>query len=397
MIKINSSAGDKILSEADWENILDMGGSIPACGVNACADQALDALRVWHCDLLPGVMGRDLLWERAAELGLRAKGQISANGSCRIMATGNGWLGLNLAREEDWGLLNPWLEQDGDLSEWAHVEEALLERDAKALVARGRLMGLPVSLLPEKVMSESAGASEILDGAPVFEFTPDANVTLRSFNTTQPMSGFKVVDLSALWAGPLCAHLLHQCGMQVTFVTSVHRPDGAQQGSPKLYEVLHRGHDHVELDFTSQEGLHRLANLLRNADVVIEGSRPRALRALGVDRDTLVPQGKQLWLSLTAYGRRAPFGDWVGFGDEVALAAGLFVQREDGRPEFIADAVADPLTGIFAALAVVNLVQGEASGLLDLSLFAVVSHCLQKIHCGGGQVNHEYLRPNLRC
>jgi len=185
--------------------------------------------------------------------------------------------------------------------------------------------------------------------------------------------------------------------MQVTFVTSVHRPDGAQQGSPKLYEVLHRGHDHVELDFTSQEGLQRLANLLRNADVVIEGSRPRALRALGVDRDTLVPQGKQLWLSLTAYGRRAPFGDWVGFGDEVALAAGLFVQREDGRPEFIADAVADPLTGIFAALAVVNLVQGEASGLLDLSLFAVVSHCLQKIHCGGGQVNHEYLRPNLRC
>ena len=385
------------MSEADWGNVLDMGDSIPACGVNACADQALDALRVWHSDLLPGVMGRDLLWERAAELGLRAKGQISANGSCRIMATGNGWLGLNLAREEDWGLLNPWLEQDGDLSEWAHVEEALLERDAKALVARGRLMGLPVSLLPEKVMSESAGASEILDGAPVFEFTPDANVTLRSFNTTQPMSGFKVVDLSALWAGPLCAHLLHQCGMQVTFVTSVHRPDGAQQGSPKLYEVLHRGHDHVELDFTSQEGLQRLANLLRNADVVIEGSRPRALRALGVDRDTLVPQGKQLWLSLTAYGRRAPFGDWVGFGDEVALAAGLFVQREDGRPEFIADAVADPLTGIFAALTVMSLLKHNKSGLLDLSLFSVASHCQKKIHRSGARLRHEHHRPNLRC
>ena len=374
-----------------------MGGSIPACGVNACADQALDALRVWHCDLLPGVMGRDLLWERAAELGLRAKGQVSANGSCRIMATGNGWLGLNLAREEDWGLLNPWLEQDGDLSEWAHVEEALLERDAKALVARGRLMGLPVSLLPEKVMSESAGASEILDGAPVFEFTPDANVTLRSFNTTQPMSGFKVVDLSALWAGPLCAHLLRQCGMQVTFVTSVHRPDGAQQGSPKLYEVLHCGHDHIELDFTSQEGLQRLAKLLRNADVVIEGSRPRALRALGVDRDTLAPQGKQIWLSLTAYGRRAPYGDWVGFGDEVALAGGLYVQCEDGRPEFIADAVADPLTGIFAALALVNLVQRGASGLLDVSLFAVASHCTQKISNGGGPMQHEHHRPKLRC
>lgn len=385
------------MSEANWKDVLDMDGSIPACGVNACADQALDALRLLHVGLLPGVMGRDLLWERSAELGLRAKDQISANGSCRLMATNSGWLGLNLARAEDWGLLNPWLEQDGDLSAWEHVEEALIGRDAKDLVARGRLMGLPVSFLPEKAVAEGTGVSENLDSALRFEFTPDAKATLRPFNTVQPKFGLKVVDLSALWAGPLCAHLLHQCGMQVTCVTSAHRPDGAEQGSPKLYEVLHRGHDHVELDFTSRKDLQRLANLLRHADVVIEGSRPRALQALGVDRETLAPQGKQLWLSLTAYGRRAPFADWVGFGDDVAVAGGLYFQGEEGRPEFIADAVADPLTGIFAALAVVKLVQSSASGLLDLSLFAVASHCRQKIHCCTGQVNHEYHRPNLRC
>lgn len=397
MIRTNSSAGDKILSEADWKNVLDMDSTIPVCGVNTCADQALDALRVWHSDLLPGVMGRDLLWERSAELGLRANGQISANCSCRIMTADNGWLGLNLAREEDWGLLNPWLQQDGDLSEWGHVEEALIGRDAKALVARGRLMGLPVSFLPGKVIAESAGVSEILGGAPVFEFTSDAQATLRPFNTAQSMSGLKVVDLSVLWAGPLCAHLLHQCGMQVTTVTSCHRPDGAAQGSPTLYKVLHRGHNHLELDFSSQEDLRRLANLLRNADVVIEGSRPRALTALDLDRDSLLPGGKQLWLSLTAYGRRAPFGDWVGFGDDVALAGGLFCKNKEGSPEFIGDAVADPLSGIFAALAIVKLVQRDASGLLDFSLFAVASHCRKKIHSSGGAVSDEYHRPNLRC
>jgi len=75
----------------------------------------------------------------------------------------------------------------------------------------------------------------------------------------------------------------------------------------------------------------------------------------------------------------------------------LFVKEDEGRPEFIADAVADPLTGIFAALAVVNLVQRNASGLLDLSLFAVASRCVQKLHCDGGQVTHQYHRPNLRC
>ena len=397
MSKANSSAGDKILSEADWENVLDMSSSIPTCGVNACADQALDRLRVLHQDLLPGVQGKDLLWERAAELELRTDGQVSANGSCRLMAIGEAWLGLNLAREEDWGLLNPWLECDGDLSNWGRVEEALLGRDAKTLVARGRLMGLPVSLLPETALAEKTGTSELLDQTPWFQFTPAAETTPQSLNTPKPMPELQVVDLSALWAGPLCAHLLHQCGMHVTCVSSLQRPDGAAQGSPKLYEVLHRGHEHVELDFTSQEDLHWLANLLRNADVVIEGSRPRALQALGVDRDTLAPQGKQLWLSLTAYGCRAPFADWIGFGDDVALAGGLFIKGEEGRPEFIADAVADPLTGIFAALAVANLVQYDTSGLLDLSLYSVASHCRQKIRCDGGQKKHEHHRPNLRC
>ncbi len=385
------------MSEADWGNVLDMGDSIPACGVNACADQALDALRVWHSDLLPGVMGRDLLWERAAELGLRAKGQISANGSCRIMATGNGWLGLNLAREEDWGLLNAWLQQDDDLSNWVYIEEALLARDAEVLLARGRLMGLPVAFLPKTPPVERVDAKQFLDSAPWFEFTADAKIAAQQVGDVRALAEMKVVDLSALWAGPLCAHLLYQCGMQVTTVSSCQRPDGAQQGSPKLYEVLHRGHDHVELDFSLQEDLQRLADLLRNADVVIEGSRPRALRALGVDRDTLAPKSKQLWLSLTAYGRRAPFGDWVGFGDEVALAGGLFSQNLEGRPEFIADAVADPLTGIFAALTVMSLLKHNKSGLLDLSLFSVASHCQKKIHRSGARLRHEHHRPNLRC
>jgi|TARA_B110000967_G_C18859711_1_gene549205 hypothetical protein len=385
------------LSKVDWENVLDIASSIPASGANACADQALDTLRVWHKDLLPGVAGRDLLWERAAELNLLPNGQTSANGSCRIMAVGDDWLGLNLARNEDWELLNAWLEQDDDLSNWAHIEKALLVRDAQVLLARARSMGLAASRLSEKNLAESAGASELLDQPPWFEFTSAAKTAPQSLNTAKALSELQVVDLSALWAGPLCAHLLHQFGMQVTTVSSIRRPDGAQQGSPKLYEVLHRGHAHVELDFTSQADLKILANLLRNADVVIEGSRPRALRALGVDRDTLGLQGKQLWLSLTAYGRTAPCGDWVGFGDDVALAGGLFATAANGRAEFIADAVADPLTGIFAASAVVTLLRHGASGLLDLSLFSVARHCYKKIHHSGAQVSHEYHRPNLRC
>jgi len=397
----NSSAGEKILSDADWENVLDIGSSIPASGINACADQALESLRHWRKDLLPNVQGRDLLWERAGELGLGPSGQISANGSCRLMPTRNGWLALNLARDEDWALVNPWLEQEGDFSSWVFIEKALSQRDGVDLLQRGRLMGLPVALVPfflgegsakEDSDKKALGPTKDLGW---FTFTPSL-VPAQSLSDRKPMSSMKVVDLSALWAGPLCAHLLHQCGMQVTSVASLQRPDGARIGSPKLFEVLHEGHTHLSLDFTLKSDLQRLATLLCQADVVIEGSRPRALQALGLDRDTLAPNGRQLWLSLTAYGRSAPFGDWVGFGDDVAIAGGLLSVDERGCPEFVADAVADPLTGIYAALAVATLAKQEQSGLLDLSLFGVARHCLEKIRLGG-VVATEMYRPTLRC
>ena len=117
------------------------------------------------------------------------------------------------------------------------------------------------------------------------------------------LQGARVIDLSALWAGPLCAHLLYRCGAEVTSVSSVQRPDGSRQGNTALYEALHAGHEHLVLDFDDLEQRQQLAQLLASADVVIEASRPRALRQLALDRESLVINGPQtavdygLWAS----------------------------------------------------------------------------------------------------
>ncbi|WRZ90036.1 CoA transferase [Streptomyces sp. NBC_01007] len=52
-----------------------------------------------------------------------------------------------------------------------------------------------------------------------------------------------MVDLSALWAGPLCAHLLGLTGARITKVESAARPDGARRGSAEFYRLLHQGHE----------------------------------------------------------------------------------------------------------------------------------------------------------
>ena len=67
-----------------------------------------------------------------------------------------------------------------------------------------------------------------------------------------------VVDLSALWGGPLCTHLLQLAGARVVKVESTRRPDGARFGPAAFLDLLNAGKQSVALDFASPEGRARL-------------------------------------------------------------------------------------------------------------------------------------------
>ncbi len=189
-----------------------------------------------------------------------------------------------------------------------------------------------------------------------------------------------VVDLSSLWAGPLCSHLLQLTGARVIKIESTQRPDGAglntQQGAREFYERLNENKEIITLDFKNQSDLLKLKHYIQQADILIEGSRPRALQQLGIDaEDYIKKQPGLVWVSITGYGRREPQANWVAFGDDAAISAGLF-QVVDNKPVFIGDAIADPLTGLHAALAALQFYQEKQSVLLDINLHAVANYCV---------------------
>ncbi|MEN8180922.1 MAG: CoA transferase, partial [Myxococcota bacterium] len=299
------------------------GDSVPRLSVGApasCAEGALDAV----CALagrpptLAGLSGAALLGERAAALGLRRRGSASPGGSCRLLLASDGTLALNLARPEDVALLPAWLECEGirpDDDPWIPVREIVRRRPTAALEQRGRLMGLPVAAVPERTPS-----------VPWLRVTPFGDV-LRS-----PERPPQVVDLSSLWAGPLCTHLLQRCGAEVWKVESSKRPDGAHRGERSFYDLLNAHKRSVVLDLETEGGRRQLAVLLAGADIVVESSRPRALRQLGIRAESLLGERPgRVWLSLTGHGREAPRGDWVAFGDDAAASAGLLA-RPEGTP-----------------------------------------------------------------
>jgi crotonobetainyl-CoA:carnitine CoA-transferase CaiB-like acyl-CoA transferase len=171
--------------------------------------------------------------------------------------------------------------------------------------------------------------------------------------------------------------MLRLAGADVVKVESTRRPDGARGGDAVFFARLNGGKRSVALDFASEGDRHRLAALLERADIVIEGSRPRALAQLGVDAARWVSaRPGRVWLSLTGYGREAPQAEWVAFGDDAAAAAGLCWCVPEGAPLFVGDAIADPLAGLHGALAALRAWRAGEGTLLDVALTRVVAASL---------------------
>jgi hypothetical protein len=299
----------------------------------------------------------ELLFGRAGERGAARQGRRSAGGSCRLLAAADGWLAVNLSRPDDAELVPAILAEDTHVDPWAALAATARTRPAADLADRAQLLGVPAAALPDRA-------------------APPVPFTARRVGTPWDRAGrpATVVDLSAMWAGPLCAHLLGRAGARVIKVESPRRPDGARIGDPELFDRLHHGHASVILDLRSPHRVHQLRRLMGGADVVIESSRPRALRQLGIDAEAeLAAHPGLVWVSITGYGREGPGADRVAFGDDAAVAGGLVGRDDEGGPVFCGDAIADPLTGTVAAIATAASLAVGGGHLLDLSMTGVAA------------------------
>jgi hypothetical protein len=309
-----------------------------------------------------------LLGERAAISGFTRQGDRSCGGGTRLVRAADGWVAASLARADDVASVPAWLEVDDIWADevWKVVTEESLGRSVASLVERARLLGLPVSKLPSEPLCPDVGP---------FGDYPVAAQPVGDADRVPSLHDLVVVDLSSLWAGPLCTNVLQLAGARVVKVESTRRPDGARAGPPAFFDLLNSGKEHVAFDFATPEGRAALRHLLTTADVVVEASRPRALGQLGIDRDEVLAaiEGPRIWLSITGYGRTGPDADGVAFGDDAAVAGGLVAWDEQG-PCFCADAIADPAAGMVAAVSTLTALETEQRWTLDVAMRDVAAH-----------------------
>ena len=296
--------------------------------------------------------GARLLAERAAYTGGRRRGAISVGGAARLLAATDGHIAVSSVRADDVALLGAAIGQELHGDPWPALAAWLGSHSAGELADRAELLGVAAAAVPS---------------------TPSP-VTPPAPGIPRDVTGLLVVDFSALWAGPLCAHLLGLAGARVVKVETADRPDGARAGSGPFYALLHGGHRSVVVDPATSAGRASLRRLVRSADIVIEASRPRALAGFGLDAQAHVDEGAA-WISITAGGRAS---NRVGFGDDVAAGAGLVAWTDELTPVFVGDAIADPLTGLTAAALALTAPADGGGRLWDISMTDVVAATLDQ-------------------
>ena len=335
----------------------------------ACsADAALARLaRASGSRAIAELDGMTLLGERAMLGGFAIPGSVAAGGGCRLYQALDGTIALNLARPDDRELLPALFEsEEFDTSNDGEIAERAAERNADWLIGRGRLMGLAIAAEYECLPFPLRPCTTLVSGPPA------------AATRSRPP---RVLDLSALWAGPLAAHLLWLVGAEVVKVESTRRPDAMREGDEAFYRLLNQGKASAVLDFAGAEDRQALLRLIAASDIVIEAARPRALAQLGIDAERLVSRTPGLvWITITAHGAQGETANWVGFGDDCGVAGGLTaaLRAASGQAGFVGDAIADPLTGLAAADRAWDAWSSGQGGRFGLAMSHVVAACLEE-------------------
>jgi crotonobetainyl-CoA:carnitine CoA-transferase CaiB-like acyl-CoA transferase len=174
-----------------------------------------------------------------------------------------------------------------------------------------------------------------------------------------PLTGITVLDLTRVLSGPYCTMLLADMGARVI---KIEHPVGGDDtrawgppfiaGESSYFLSVNRNKESVTLDFKHAAGRRVLDALIARADVVVENFRPGTLARLGLDYLTLEKSFPRLvYASLSGYGQTGPRAPEPGYDAVLQGEGGLmsFTGPADGPPYRLGVAVADIVTGMFAA------------------------------------------------
>lgn len=186
-----------------------------------------------------------------------------------------------------------------------------------------------------------------------------------------PLSGIRVLDLSAYIAGPYGCSLLADQGAEVIKIESpagdnLRKYPSTLDNESRAFLGVNRSKWGVVLDLKTGHDRARLLALVKTADVLVHNFRPSVPPRLGIDYETLSALNPRLiYCAVTGYGEQGPMKDKAGYDQVLQTLTGMCAMqaKPDGPPEILYGSVVDFYAAALVAGAVSSaLYERERSG-----------------------------------
>lgn len=189
----------------------------------------------------------------------------------------------------------------------------------------------------------------------------------------KPLDGIRILDLTRLLPGPLATQHLADYGADVIKVEDTGAGDyartmGAMAGDTSyFYQVVNRNKRSLRLDLKREAGRALFLQLVKTADVLVEGFRPGVMDKLGLGYTELAAVNPRLvYCSISGYGQTGPYAQRAGHDINYIGYAGVLDQigTAGGAPAIPNLQIGDLLGGTLSAVMgmLVALVDARSSG-----------------------------------
>ncbi len=178
-----------------------------------------------------------------------------------------------------------------------------------------------------------------------------------------PLEGVKVLDFTAVMAGPYCTLMLADMGAEVTKVETFPEGDSSRRFDPKVngesycFAVLNRNKKSLALDMKNARGKEIFMKLAAQADIVVENYRPGVTKKLGIDYRSLSAVNPDIiYASISGFGQTGPYSKKGGFDIIAQGMSGIMRMTGEagGRPAKVGIAMNDIAAGTTALYSILG-------------------------------------------
>ncbi|MCX5045396.1 CoA transferase [Aldersonia sp. NBC_00410] len=213
---------------------------------------------------------------------------------------------------------------------------------------------------------------------------------------TGPLTGVRVIDLTAMVMGPYCTQIMADMGADVIKIeppagdNTRYISVGPEPGMAGVFVNVNRGKRSVVLDLRTDEDKITLRRLIEDADVFIHSMRAKAIAKLGFGYDDVAAINPSIvYTNCYGYGHRGRDADKPAYDDTIQAECGLPYAQEQltGEPSYVGTIIADKVAGMTALYATtMALFHRERTGEgqeVEVAMFETMAAFMLVEHANG--------------